>query len=224
MKTENLHDRTGSVRQIINTSANVVRYYTYEPFGEVLEEDGTLSNNMMFTGQYFDTEIDQYYLRARQYDPHVSRFTARDPVLGRLQEPLTLHVYLYCENDPVNLFDPDGASSRSAALGLRQFTFEHYMILWSNKMDPFDVNPHTAGIRALIKVIGKEAIRYYLTIGSSSVLKPVWAGAGAASCGPNMYVIAYYRLLQHGMINAILREDFGESSDLYDIQDLWAGL
>jgi hypothetical protein len=30
--------------QIINTSANVVRYYTYEPFGEVLEEDGTLTS------------------------------------------------------------------------------------------------------------------------------------------------------------------------------------
>jgi len=103
-----IHDRLGSVRQIINTSGSVVRYYTYEPFGEVLEEDGTLTNYMMFTGQYFDTEIDQYYLRARQYDPHISRFTARDPVLGRLQEPLTLHVYLYCINDPVNKIDPFG--------------------------------------------------------------------------------------------------------------------
>jgi len=106
-----IHDRLGSTRQIINTSGSVVRYYTYEPFGEVLEEEGTLTNNMMFTGQYFDTEIDQYYLRARQYDPYISRFTARDPVFGRYKEPLTLHRYLYCFNDPVNLIDPWGLDS-----------------------------------------------------------------------------------------------------------------
>lgn len=103
-----MHDRTGSTRQIINTSGSVVKYYTYEPFGEVLEEDGTLSNNMMFTGQYFDTEIDQYYLRARQYDPHISRFTTRDPIRGKFEEPMTLHVYLYCINDPINRIDPQG--------------------------------------------------------------------------------------------------------------------
>jgi RHS repeat-associated protein len=103
-----IHDRLGSTRQIIDTSASVVRYYTYEPFGEVLEEDGTLTNYMMFTGQYFDMEIDQYYLRARQYDPHISRFTVRDPVFGQYKEPLTLHRYLYCLNAPINHIDPGG--------------------------------------------------------------------------------------------------------------------
>ncbi|MDH4240644.1 MAG: RHS repeat-associated core domain-containing protein [Phycisphaerae bacterium] len=103
-----IHDRLGSVRQIINTSGSIIRYYTYEPFGEVLEEDGTLTNNMMFTGQYFDTEIVQYYLRARQYDPHINRFTARDPIRGKLEEPMTLHRYLYCLNDPINCIDPRG--------------------------------------------------------------------------------------------------------------------
>jgi len=32
-----LHDRLGSVREVINTSGNVVRLYTYSPFGEVIE-------------------------------------------------------------------------------------------------------------------------------------------------------------------------------------------
>jgi len=30
-----LHDRLGSVHQIIDTSAGVVKYYTYEPFGGI---------------------------------------------------------------------------------------------------------------------------------------------------------------------------------------------
>jgi len=106
-----LHDRLGSVRQMVDTSGDVVRLYTYKPFGETLEAEektGAPSNAFMFAGQYFDSEIDEYYLRARQYDPHIARFTARDPVFGKPREPHTLHKYLYCLNDPVNGIDPSG--------------------------------------------------------------------------------------------------------------------
>lgn len=67
-----------------------------------------ISNPFKYTGQWFDSEIGQYYLRARQYDPHLGRFTTYDPVPGRFAEPLTLHKYLYCQNDPVNRIDPGG--------------------------------------------------------------------------------------------------------------------
>ncbi|GAH45372.1 unnamed protein product, partial [marine sediment metagenome] len=69
---------------------------------------GTFDNSFMFTGQYYDDEVDEYFLRARQYDPHIARFTARDPVCGKFHKPLTLHRYLYCLNDPVNMVDPEG--------------------------------------------------------------------------------------------------------------------
>jgi len=103
-----LHDRLGSVRQIINTSGNIVNYYTYEPFGQLLEQGGSLDNKFLFTGQYFDDEIGQYYLRARDYNPHIYRFTSRDLVAGDFQNPLSLHKYLYCQNEPVNRIDPWG--------------------------------------------------------------------------------------------------------------------
>jgi len=110
LKSENLHDRLGSVRQIINTSGNVVCRYTYKPFGETFstEVEGTLENPFMFTGQWCDVELNQYSLRARQYEPHIGRFTSRDPIFGRFEEPLTLHKYLYCGNEPINRIDPWG--------------------------------------------------------------------------------------------------------------------
>lgn len=37
-----LHDRLGSVRQVIDTSGDVEQMYTYGPFGNLLEYDGTL--------------------------------------------------------------------------------------------------------------------------------------------------------------------------------------
>jgi len=57
-----------------------------------------------------------------------------------------------------------------------------------------------------------------------TALAPVEMGGAFLKAGPNMYVILYYRLLQNGMINAILMEDFGVEGNLYDVQDFCAGL
>jgi RHS repeat-associated protein len=110
-----LHDRLGSVRLVIDTDSNVQNRYIYQPFGELHEnnpadfdENVAACGSFRFTGQYYDSEIDQYYLRARQYYPYIGRFTSRDPVFGQLENPLTLHRYLYCRNDPVNQIDPQG--------------------------------------------------------------------------------------------------------------------
>jgi RHS repeat-associated protein len=65
-------------------------------------------NSFKFTGQWWDSEIGQYYLRARQYDPALMRFTARDPVKGNFRKPLSLHPYLYCQNDSINATDING--------------------------------------------------------------------------------------------------------------------
>ena len=42
------------------------------------------------------------------YDPELMRFTTRDPVKGKFNDPITLHPYLYCINDPLNEIDPSG--------------------------------------------------------------------------------------------------------------------
>ncbi len=103
-----LHDRLGSVRAMINTSGSIVNSYTYEPFGADYSVSETVYNPFGFTGQWYDAEIGQYYLRARMYDPQIMRFTSRDPVKGKYQEPQTLHAYLYCINNPVIYTDPSG--------------------------------------------------------------------------------------------------------------------
>jgi RHS repeat-associated protein len=92
----------------INSSGGVVKYCTFEPFGRTIESGGTFSDPFGFTGQYLDAETGEYHLRARQYNPTLARFTARDPVFGDLQQPLTLHKYLYCGNNPLNYIDLSG--------------------------------------------------------------------------------------------------------------------
>jgi RHS repeat-associated protein len=123
-----LHDRLGSVREVIDSDGDVVNSYTYNPFGEMFPTECTenVSNPFKFTGQWFDSEIEQYYLRARMYDPALMRFTARDPVIGKNQEPLTLHKYLYCLNNSINHTDPSGewtTSEVSFSMGIQGFVY-----------------------------------------------------------------------------------------------------
>jgi len=108
--------------------------YTYNPFGEVLETDGTLDNGFMFAGQFYDSEIQQYYLRARDYNPHIYRFTARDPVDGQFEQPITLHKYLYCGNDPVNRIDLTGSSWQD---------FVMWLIAWLQRGRPGAIDSDT---------------------------------------------------------------------------------
>ena len=42
------------------------------------------------------------------YSPYLGIFTSRDPVAGNYQEPITLHKYLYCGNEPINRYDQTG--------------------------------------------------------------------------------------------------------------------
>ena len=65
------------------------------PFGQPLE----IENRYSFTGKELDKDL--VYFGARYYDPNLGRFTSVDPVKEN-------HAYIYVENDPMNLIDPDG--------------------------------------------------------------------------------------------------------------------
>jgi len=110
-----IHDRLGSVRLVVNEDGDVNNSYTYNPFGEMLasECNETVYNPFKFSGQWYDPETGHYYLRARQYIPELMRFASIDPVKGKFHRPLTLHPYLYTENDPINKIDPTGRSVSS---------------------------------------------------------------------------------------------------------------
>ncbi|HDS85576.1 MAG TPA: hypothetical protein ENN97_10335, partial [Phycisphaerales bacterium] len=80
-----VHDRLGSVRLVVvpeydeQTQTWAVRAansYTYTPFGSFYDGQciENVANPWKFTGQWHDEEIDQYHLRARQYDPAMMRF------------------------------------------------------------------------------------------------------------------------------------------------------
>ncbi|WP_327077706.1 RHS repeat-associated core domain-containing protein, partial [Pseudoalteromonas sp. P1-9] len=102
------YDGLGSTRSLSNDSGEQSDSYDYLAFGELQNQTGTTENNYLYTGEQFDGDLDQYYLRAIYYDQNVGRFTQQDAWMGRDGEPVTLNKYLYTHADPVNGVDPSG--------------------------------------------------------------------------------------------------------------------
>jgi len=105
-----LYNGHGSVRQLSNSSGGIVtdQVYSYDAYGVSLGYTGTKNTNLQYTGEQFDDNLGQYYLRARYYNPSNGRFNRVDPFSGNNQDPQSLHKYLYCHANPVNGVDPTG--------------------------------------------------------------------------------------------------------------------
>ena len=118
-----LVDGLGSTRSLTDIDGNVVATYDYEAFGNLINSTGAVENNYLFTGEQFDGELEQYYLRDRYYDQSIGRFTRRDTYEGRIFEPITLHKYLYGNANPVSFIDPTGKSSLIGSRGVAAAIF-----------------------------------------------------------------------------------------------------
>ena len=110
-----LVDGLGSTRVLADESGGVISNYTYNAFGSLINSTGGTENKYLFAGEQFNSELEQYYLRARYYDPSLGRFTRRDTYEGDVFEPVTLHKYLYGNANPVTYIDPTGLFSLAAA-------------------------------------------------------------------------------------------------------------
>lgn len=103
----------GDVVQLLNQEGTVIREYSYDAFGNEINPDKKDDNPFRYTGEYYDKETASIYLRARYYTPASGRFMTRDTYTGETDDPLSLHLYVYCDNDGVNQVDPSGHWGRT---------------------------------------------------------------------------------------------------------------
>ena len=96
-------DEQGSTVFITDEQGDVKNRYTYDAFGNTIEAEEQIPNRYQYTGQQLDPITQQYYLRARFYNPAIARFTQEDEYHGD-----GLNLYAYCANDPVDYYDPSG--------------------------------------------------------------------------------------------------------------------
>ena len=96
-------DEQLSTTFITGGHGDVLNSYQYDAFGIPLETTEQLNNRIRYTGQQYDELTEQYYLRARYYNPVAGRFMQEDVYQGD-----GLNLYAYCGNNPVVYDDPSG--------------------------------------------------------------------------------------------------------------------
>jgi RHS repeat-associated protein len=102
-----LTDASGSVRQLANDTS-IILTKEYEPYGEVLAEEGSVSSYYGYGGEWTSPYNELVYLRARWYSPAMSRFFTTDPWTGDIFAPISFNKYAYTYSNPINLTDPSG--------------------------------------------------------------------------------------------------------------------
>ena len=105
-------DEMGSTTHIVDENGNVKNRYEYDAWGRITVKEEAVPNRFTYYGQQIDPITQQYYLRARFYNPVLGRFTQEDTYRGD-----GLNLYAYCANNPVYYVDPSGfACSKGDAL------------------------------------------------------------------------------------------------------------
>ena len=123
--TRHIFDSFGLLIGLADDEGNMVVEYEYDLFGKPFACRDTSGiglgslNPFRFKGYVYDEESGLYYLTSRYYDPEIGRFLTPDN-LEQLdpEKAAGLNLYVYCNNDPVLFFDPEGETGMAKVVGL----------------------------------------------------------------------------------------------------------
>ncbi len=103
-----MYNGHADVTALIDNTGAVQASYYYDAFGNILDQTGSVNNNITYAGYQYDSETGLYYLNARYYDSKIARFLSEDTYRGSVADPLSLNLYMYCHNEPIMYWDPSG--------------------------------------------------------------------------------------------------------------------
>ena len=110
------YDQIGSLRLVADTSGNVVKRINYDSFGNIIADSNpAFQMPFGFAGGLHDRDTGLVRFGARDYDPDVGRWTAKDPIFFAGGDS---DLYGYCLYDPVNFVDANGQFINIGAAGI----------------------------------------------------------------------------------------------------------
>ena len=117
-----LTNQMGDVIGITDNAGSLIATYTYGAWGEVLAVTPATAGNstqlaiananpLRYRGYYFDQETGYYYLQSRFFVAQWGRFLLCDRFENILSDNNNINGangYTYCDNNPLNYWDPYG--------------------------------------------------------------------------------------------------------------------
>lgn len=119
-------DHLGTAVKQVNASGAVIEDVSYDPYGKVISQTGSLNTKKGYTGHEEDVDTGLVYAQARYYNPSIGRFMGQDAVfksLGSdqaikqiaghdlqivLADPQILNSHSYTKNNPIAYVDSTG--------------------------------------------------------------------------------------------------------------------
>jgi RHS repeat-associated protein len=99
-------DHLGSPRYVVNTAdGRVAQQLEYDEFGNVISDSNPGFQPFGFAGGLYDRDTRLVRFGARDYDPEIGRWLAKDPILFEGEDT---NLYGYALVDPISFFDPMG--------------------------------------------------------------------------------------------------------------------
>jgi RHS repeat-associated protein len=99
-------DQQGTPKVISDATGAIVKTIQYDSFGRLITDTNPLFQLAVgYSGGIADPDTGLVHFGMRDYDPQAGRWTARDPILFDGHQA---NLYVYVNNNPVNLRDPSG--------------------------------------------------------------------------------------------------------------------
>lgn len=213
------YDALGSTKSLSDDLGAISDEYNYEAFGEVISQTGTTDNDYLYTGEQYDAELDNYYLRARYYDQNVGRFTQMDEWMGKDCTPPTLNKFLYTHSDPINGTDPTGFMTLSD-FGVAQ---EGQALIRSGTASARVFSTATGKSKNLVKKVGCFIGNGFIQanrFSGSQGHHPIQQSLGGAFDQNLLYVMQKSHSMLHTIQNLLFRE--AGFPPLNSTPDVWA--
>jgi RHS repeat-associated protein len=97
-----------NIVQVITHDGNVKGRFDYDAWGNRLLNSNRIRNSFGY-GEYFTDSVTNFInIANRWYDPNIQRWITEDHFYGYIEDPMSLNLYLYVGNDPINYTDRKG--------------------------------------------------------------------------------------------------------------------
>jgi RHS repeat-associated protein len=132
-------DQLGSPRLVVNTSTGAIaEQINYDEFGNVISDTNPGVQPFGFAGGLYDQDTKLVRFGARDYNPAIGRWTAKDPILFAGGDS---NLYGYVLDDPLNRIDLSGLCDST-------LTSNNYPYVASDRHGQYEIWPHNGpGLR-----------------------------------------------------------------------------